>query len=243
MIVLITIALAMLVSGCTGQVSSTITPVPSDIPVPVTPTPLPGPSMLFNMDNITWYQYFVNVPMEDHPRHLKLNVTYDNTLYNYSRFDNPYDRLIKRTLIKETWLNEENRTQISYVERLADGYVIKAGSGSGMISGRVFGGLEIPVDNGSFFHKRLDISTMFDADRDSTLRFVGNDIARYGGEPYNCTVYDMTAENDTFRVWNNKTFPLPLKIVASYSEPNMYIEHPSRLNVTGLCTYELIGWG
>lgn len=219
------------------------TPTPTPIPVlPSEPISRPMPSMLFDMDGISRYQYVVAVPMSDMVRHQKLRVNYSYGTYNYSEKNVSYDRLARQVDIDSIWLGEDNQTSVRVFENIVDGDVLYGYSTGEVRNGVQVNGTAVPFET-LHNYKKMDVSTRFDITTDSDLKLAGYENIRYKGDLYNCTVFDLSVEKDTFRIWHNTSLPLPPKIVADYRYPEQYFQYPGEYQVIGPCTYELMEWG
>ncbi|WP_424358565.1 hypothetical protein [Methanocella sp. MCL-LM] len=223
------------------QRSGILTPTPSPAMV-ISPTSKPGPSMLFDMDNVSWHQYAVTVPMNDTVRHQKLKVEYGFNSFG-AEFRNGTMLEVRENMIAIEQIRVGEDT-------VSQAVIYEDGSGA-FAGGSVWGGrTDMPGTFRSLgldsehaaWEKKRDISTRFDSDTDRKMQFAGYENIRYKGDLYNCTGYDVKVDNDNFRVWWNASLPLPPKIIVSYEQPDFYFGRPPA-KITGPIIYELMEWG
>lgn len=236
------------VSGCAGpdKVSNntsyfsyanyTITPwpTPSISPAPVSvgysdqiDISGSGPSKLFRLDNVSWSEYLVTLKLDNETSHLKQITEYTGS----SAWD---------AYVWTIWMYEGNGSCYGFQAR--DGK-LSANVYAGIMNGqRYLGSLVLPGAAVSKI-KKLDLSATFDNTTDGRMKVEGFEPFLYKGDLYNCTVYDVQIENDSFRVWYNASLPLPPKIVADYADPGTFIYHRKGGTVSGPCTYDLLDWG
>ncbi len=191
----------------------------------------PGPSMLFDLRNVSRYQYIVALQMNGENKSMKLDTSYEY----------PEDKRSKDTWVKKSWLYEENNNGFRIEENRDNGTILSGNTTGGVTQGQPYAGRDLYAVLLEDYRKD-DVSTRFNADTDSTMKLAGYETISYKGDQYNCTVYDVTAGDDSFRVWKNASLPLPLKIMATYEKPAAYFWHPSFGIVSGPCTYELVDW-
>lgn len=178
-----------------------------------------GTSVLFNIDNLSWYQYGVTLQINNETRHKKLDVDYTRGWLMVADGVN----FTTRIHVWNVWPDDNNASSYSiYVADLGGNRIqIEGSSGANIQEGiKVYGSIGLP--NAKGFMDGI-ISTRFDADTDSTMKQKGFETIPYNGELYNCTVYEVHADNDTFKVWHNTSVPIPLKIVADYKNPENYL--------------------
>lgn len=190
-----------------------------------------GPSSLFDMRDVSRYQYLVALKMNDEAKLMKLDTSYEY----------PGDTRSKYTVVKKTWPYEDNYSGFRLEENRDNGTLLSGNTTGGVTQGQPYAGRNLYAVLLEDYRKD-DVSTRFNADTDSTMKLAGDEVISYKGDQYNCTVYDVTAGDDSFRVWKNASLPLPLKIVATYEKPAAYFWHPSFGIVSGPCTYELVDW-
>jgi len=256
------LVITVLISGCsetgiTGSNNSssnniTITPIVNtniSTPIPdygsdIIIMPRNGTSMLFNLDNLSWYQYVVTLQINNETRHHKLDVEYfygvpsqmNNTTYNTTQ-----------THVWNVLTDEDNASSyLIYDSDIGENRIfIKGSTWTNIQSGkRVSGGMSLSGDGLKWVREEV-ISTRFDADTDRTMKLKGFETIQYNGELYNCTVYEVHVDNDTFTVWHNESLPLPPKIIADYKYPRQhFIPYFGQIySVGGQRTYDLMGWG
>ena len=230
----------------TTVIPTAYTNTPTSIPYFDTSRPIitrNGTSMLFNIDNLSWYQYGVTLQINNETRHKKLDVDYTRGWMMVADGVN----FTTRIHVWNVWPDDNNASSYSiYVADLGGNRIqIEGSSGSNIQEGiKVYGSIGLPDAKGS-----MDgiISTRFDADTDSTMKQKGFETIPYNGELYNCTVYEVHADNDTFMVWHNTSVPIPLKIVADYKNPEKYLYYFGSWyrvsTVSNQYTYDLLDWG
>lgn len=250
--VMCVILLVLPLSGCAGssntglnasEVNITVTPQANPSPSaspqtedysPMVSVSFNKPSFVFNTDEVAWYEYILNYPRDNGTDHEKLVVDYEKfTGYDSSSF--------------------ASSTKIQQILGYNGTFYGVSVSNDKMLSGSAYAGLRNGVrglhslglmGKANLLHIRsLDISTRFDEVTDRNMKPVSNETVPYNGELYNCVVYEVSADNDTFRVWYNSSLPVPPKVVAYYEYPAYYLYPENRGNITGPVTYDLLEWG
>lgn len=223
------------------RVSSPVpTPAPTATPAPAIHRPRPGPSKLFRLDGISWYQYVVAVPLNDSVRHKKVKVEYSAPTQLHQGPDGTMVQDTGKVItITDNWYAEGYFGGVSISEN--EWGEVTGGSTSGRDLNRMtFGALGLSPDMAKEFINR-DLSRQFNAETDRTMQFQGYENVSYGGDLYNCSVYGV---NGTYTVWSNASLPLPLKIVVdAHDYPEVFYEFPTPHQVVGPSTYELLDWG
>ena len=186
------------------------------------------------MDNVSWYEYLITNEMGNLTTIQKLEIDYwPNNINGQPGKHTDIQQISMYDYRRATgWSFDIAGGKLSgdYVDGLQNGTLVHYGLG-------VFG-----RDN-LLQLKNLDISTRFDAVTDSTMKPLKNETISFNGEWYDCLVYEVHEQNDTFMIWHNSSLPLPPKIVAYYDDPTPYLCHEHGVSYTGSCTYDLLDWG
>lgn len=205
-----------------------------------------GTSILFNTDNISWYQYIVTLQINNETRHKKLDVDY--TRGQWKSIDG-MEYTYNRTNVWNVWPDDNNASSYSIQESDLGGnkVLVEGSSGANIQEGvKVYGSISLMGDVLKGARENI-ISTRFDGDTDSAMKLKGFDNIRLKGESYNCTVYEVNADNDTYTVWHNASIPIPLKIITNYQNPEHHLYYFGSWyrvsTVSKQYTYDLADWG
>ena len=203
-----------------------------------------GTSMIFDTDNLSWYQYLVTLQINNETRHEKLDVEYTPDVFrqvNNAKYNST------QTHVWNVCTDEDNASSyLIYESNLGGNNVrVEGSSWTNIQEGkRVFGSWGLSGDGLKWAREGI-IPTMFDADTDSIMKQKGFETIQYKGELYGCTVYEVQVDNDTFTIWHNASLPLPPKIVADYEYPRQHlIPYFGQISSVGReRTYDLLDWG
>jgi hypothetical protein len=231
MAILAGIALAVLISGCSGG-SPTSAPSPTPTLPAGTPTPPPAwnavdaPAridQLFHLDSLHWYLYRANI--SSGPANL-------SSLYKFEYSDENY----ADTAAKHTRLTTNDT--VSGLENIYDIYTSKAdgrslgGSAKSFIFGNPATETSIAAGQGmNYLAGELAIQAR--ANSKAALTDSGQEKVTVDGTTYACTRYVYTAEGVTYTAWYTPQAPAPVKV--AWTDRNV----PGSARMT----LELLGWG